>query len=888
MSQEAVVKNKKSIYIVWIIPVVAMIMAGWMIFKHYDEKGFDIKITFDDASGMAVGKTALMYNGIKIGQVSNMEMHPNDISKIDVTVTVEKVAQGVARAGNVFWKVEPKLSLTEVSGLSTILGGVYIGVMPETSDPVKLKASVPKYTFEALDDTPINIFNPGLLIYLHASTHDIKVGAPIMYRKMSIGKVLDSKLTDKGVDYTIQVNNKYKSLIKKDSQFWKISGMEIRASLAGIRVSMESLASVVAGGISVSSPIGSELQNKDHSEYKLYKDIDHLNLNKNIITLVSNDGYNIDIKAAHVFFKGSNAGDIIALDYNPATDKTTFQIKLKDKFYHLANKDARFWIVEPEMGLNGVNGLGAITRGPYVSFETTTKSKKMKNKFTLYKSPAKAIGKHFKLVADNSFSLKDGINVIHKNIIIGSLRTHKLARDNNKVLFDIVVAHKYKHLINNSSSFYIQGAMEVDASFEGMYLNIGSITSMVNSGIVLKTPDLKAKSTYKEFLLVENYKTFKNNQYTKDGGKTFTLVTNDLKSVKSGSPIIYKGIRVGKVLSFYLNKTTSEVELKIYIKREYSDQVNSSTNFFNVSGVEIKAGLNGVKLHTSSFESIVNGGIAFKTPLKADAVKNMHTFTLYRDKDAVDEKYIDISFLMNEDSSLKEGSAIVYKSVNIGQVKELKLIDDEVIIYAIVKEEHKNLLVKDSIFWTEDVEMSIDHIKNPSSIISGAFIKVLKGNSSEFSKRFSLASNSPAPTINKKGLRVLVKASRLSSLKVGSPVFYRQIQIGKVEGYGLSKDSKGVELKLFIDECYSYLVRDNSIFYNATAMGMDISLFGVKVSTETISTMIHGGITMVVPNNVKVKAQEMKEFKLHDAPEEDWIEYTPELINDNVGCVNSI
>ena len=138
MTQEAIVKNKKSIYIVWIIPLVAIVLAGWMIFKHYDSKGYEIIVTVESGDGLSIGKTPLVYNGIKIGHISDMSIHPGDISLIDVSILVDKSARGVSREGNVFWKVEPKLSLTEVSGLSTILSGVYIGIMPNTKDPKEL------------------------------------------------------------------------------------------------------------------------------------------------------------------------------------------------------------------------------------------------------------------------------------------------------------------------------------------------------------------------------------------------------------------------------------------------------------------------------------------------------------------------------------------------------------------------------------------------------------------------------------------------------------------------------------------------------------------------------------------------------------------------------
>lgn len=888
MSQNAQVKAKKSIYIVWVIPLVAMVLAGWMIFKHFDEKGSELVITFNNGNGMVVGKTALMYNGIKVGQVSDMRINKVDITKVDVTVTVDKLAaSGALRKGNVFWKVEPKLSLTEVSGLSTILSGVYIGVLIGSESREALLSQPIQTHFIANDEIPVNLFDEGVLFTLHAKEYDIKVGAPVIYKKINIGKIVDATLKEGSIEYLVHVEKKYTYLVKDTSKLWKISGVEIRASLAGLRVQMDSLASVIAGGIALSSPSEGKVITSRKNEYKLYESIKELNLAKEVITLVSNDGYNIDTKAANIFFKGSRAGNIISMDYDPSKDQTTFKIRLKSEFSHLANKDAHFWIVEPRIGLDSIEGLGAISQGPYINFETSSASKEMKHDFILHTSAPQINGKHFRLIANESYSLKSGVNVIYKDIIIGTLRKFKLTKNSEKVVFDVLIASKYTYLVNDSSRFHIEGATELDASYEGIYLNIGSLSSMVNSGIVLKTSNLKAKKHKRNFTLFEDFRALEEDTYVNDGGKKFSLLAKTLGSIQKGSPLIYKGIKVGKVVSFTLNKDKGLVDINVYVKKEYADQVNISTSFFNRSGIEVKAGLDGVKIQTGSVEAIMRGGIAFKTPLMAKEVKKSHVFTLYEDEDAVDDKYVDISFLMKEESSLKEGSAIVYKSIPVGQVKDLKLVDDEIIIQALIKEEHTNLLAQDSIFWVEDIHIGIDEVKNPSAILSGAFIKVLKGSSEINASKFSLSNTAPVATKNKEGLRVLVTGTKLSSLDIGSPVFYRQVKIGSVESFGLSPDAKGVELKLFIDKCYRYLVKEDSIFYNATAIGVDVSLLGVKISTETISTMINGGISMVTPESKGEPAKQMQSFKLHLDPEEDWLEYAPELINNDSSCTSS-
>lgn len=884
MSQKAVVKERKSIYVVWIIPIVAMLIAGWMIFKYYDNKGYEIVITFNSGDGITVGKTPLIYNGINLGMVNDVAINPEDISKVDVTVMVDKAAKGVARQGNVFWKVEPRLTLTEVTGLSTIFSGVYIGVMPGVNDAKKLLSLPYQYRFEAVEKEPVNILEPGLIVMLYADKSDIKAGAPVIFRKITVGKILEVKLTDKGVEYVARIKHKYSHLIKKNSSFWKISGVEVRASLAGLRVRMDSLASVVAGGIAFNSPPEGAAPADNQYRYRLFDSYGKAVLNADIITLVARSGYNIDAKASHVYFKGMEAGDIIAIDYDPDNDETTFKIRLKSSFRHLANKDAYFRIVEPHIGLNSIEGLDAIAQGRYITFETGSSSKELKQKFVLHQKMRPLSGMHLKLLATKSYNLKEGVDILYHDMIIGSVHSLRLAGDHEHIVLDIVIADKYKHLVNDTSNFYFQSAVETGASFDGFYFNLGSITSMIHGGIVVDTKDINARRTSDAFELIESYKKFQEREYIQSGGKTFILDADTLGSLKKGSPVTYKGINVGKVTGYELDKKSDRIRIKVYIEPEYADRVNTSTKFYNISGVEVKAGLEGLKIRTDSIESVVSGGIAFKTPLKENSVDKMHLFKLYADEDQADENYVRITLQMDTGFNLKEGSPIVYKSMTVGRIKSMKLKGAAVNAVALIDREYSSLFTKDTVLWIEKLEVGLTGVENASSLIGGPFLELLPGRSDELADHFFVSAVPPAPTINKDGLRVVVYGSRLSSLKIGSPVFYRQIRIGSVEQFRLSDDAASVELMLYIDRCYAYLVRRNSVFYNATALGMDVSLFGVKVSTETVTTMIEGGITLVTPDEPLEVSEEMRLFRLYDKPEESWLAWSPKLVNHEAMC----
>lgn len=883
MRQKAVVRKRRSIYIVWIIPFVAMAIAGWMTFKYYDEKGFDIVITFKSGEGFAVGKTPLMYKGIKVGQVSSIDVSAN-LTKVDVTITVDKQATGVARKGNVFWKVEPKVSLTEVTGLSTILSGAYISVMPAERKLSKLNILAYQDRFVAVEQEPIDIFEPGLLVKLHAQESGIREGAPILFRKMVVGKVLDVSLQEEGVDYLIHIENAYRHLIKMSSRFWKIDGLEIRASLSEVRVEMDSLATLLAGGITFDSPREAEPVTEHHSEFDLFNDLDEVNLDSEVIILKSQQGYNIDAESTKIYFKGMSAGYIVSIDYDAGADETTFKIKLRSAFKHLIHEGTYFWAVTPEVGLSTVKGLDAIVRGSYIAFDVHKGSEKSQKSFRLHDVPMPVMGKHFTLLSKRGHALKSGVGVKYNDIVIGSIYSMELTKDKQQMKIDIVIGKKYEELVNDSSTFYLQQAIESEISLDKMYFNVSPIETLIHGGIVLKTDVIGTKSTTRQFELLESSAAYEDKRYFQSGGKRFRLIADTLGSIKTGSAIYFKDIKVGKVIEYTLDKKSDKVEIKVYIEPKYADRINSSTRFYDISGIEIKAGLDGIDIRTDSLASILSGGIAFKTPLKANAVEEMHDFDLYKDERKADEKHVQISLQMDRGFDLKEGSKIIYKSMTVGRIKSMRLKGESVNAIALVDAEYAALFTKDALLWTEDLQVGLGGVVNASTMFSGPFLELLPGRSDELSDHFFVSAAAPARTIHQDGLRIVVSGVRLSSLKVGSPLFYRQVKVGSVEQFRLSDDARSVELMLYVDRCYAYLVRKNTIFYNATAMGMEVGVFGVKVSTETVNTMIQGGISFVTPDEALARAEEMRSFTLHDKAQESWLAWTPSLQNDEAMC----
>lgn len=255
----ATVKSGKwSFPVVWVVPVVAALVAGYLVYERVREFGPEITIKFEDASGVRTGQTPVRYRGVPVGEVTDVELS-EDRKHAVIKVRLRRPAVAIAREGSMFWIVRPEVGIRNITGLGTVITGPQIEVLPGTGNP--------KREFVGLDSPPVPSENEGLMIVL-LSSHlgSLKFGSPVFYRGIEVGAVRDTRLGDDAttVNIRVSIEKRYMNLVREGSKFWNVSGVDVSVGLLrGMEVSMESLGSLVAGGIAFSTP--EEQDEKDNS-----------------------------------------------------------------------------------------------------------------------------------------------------------------------------------------------------------------------------------------------------------------------------------------------------------------------------------------------------------------------------------------------------------------------------------------------------------------------------------------------------------------------------------------------------------------------------------------------------------------------------------------------
>jgi paraquat-inducible protein B len=250
LPQATVERPKRGrISVIWIIPIVAAIVALGIAVQRIRSEGPTIEIIFSAAEGIEAGKTLVKYKDVVIGRVTKVEL-TNDFAKVRVTAKIEKHAAGLMVDDASFWIVQPTVSLSGISGLGTLLSGNYIGFRPG-------KSTQSQTTFTALDVAPVITDERGSTFALKASDlGSLDIGSPIYYRRLPVGQVIAYELAPDGnsVEIKVFVKAPYDTYVYPETRFWSASGIDVSVGADGVNVRTESLVALLIGGLAFDIP----------------------------------------------------------------------------------------------------------------------------------------------------------------------------------------------------------------------------------------------------------------------------------------------------------------------------------------------------------------------------------------------------------------------------------------------------------------------------------------------------------------------------------------------------------------------------------------------------------------------------------------------------------
>lgn len=307
---EAMVRQRHGFSAIWLIPLIALTIAGWLGYSKLANQGPSITISFATAEGLEAGRTKVKFKDVEVGEVTKVQV-TNNLQNVVVTARMVPDLAPYMTEGTRFWVVKPRIGASGVSGLDTLVSGAFIEI-----DPGEGEAT---YTFDGLEDPPLVRFDvPGRQFILEADNlADLTRGAPIYYRGLEVGQVLGYEFSDdrERFDVPVFIRAPHDTLVRDSSRFWTLSAVRLQAGADGVGLEIGTLQSVFTGGIAFDSPdLGDVERAGEGQSFALYPDfssVGEARFTRSLPFLVQFDGSVRGLRAgAPVEIRGMKIGEV--------------------------------------------------------------------------------------------------------------------------------------------------------------------------------------------------------------------------------------------------------------------------------------------------------------------------------------------------------------------------------------------------------------------------------------------------------------------------------------------------------------------------------------------------------------------------------------------------
>ena len=868
---EAKQEIKKKFSLVWLLPLVILGILGYIAYDSYSKKGTNIVVYFKNAEGLKENITPLEYKGLTLGKVTKISMH-EDLKNVAVNILVNSdVAEYVANENSKFWIKKPTVSLTKISGLSTLISGYKIELSTSFKKQDDLKNIKHQWYFDGLDSQPDEEFEEnGYYVTLLANDKDnIDVGTPIFYNKYQIGEVVSKEFKGEEVYASIYIYDKYNYLVNKSSKFIMNEALKVSYGASGLNIEVGSLYSAIIGGITVVTTLKEDEKISKEDVQLLYSSKDDLK-KKIYFSLDFNDA-KIEEKTP-ILFKGIEIGKVTDIKLNE--DVLSTKAYVYEEYKYLLTKNSRFFVEEPSISFGGIKNLGNIIKGNYISLDY--KNGEFSNKFfgVTKKDLKKSLNTiKIDLVTDNLNSINERSKIYYKNIEIGRVDSYDLSNDYKSVKISILIDEKYKDLVNDNSKFYDMSSKLVEIKSFDLSVNYSGLESVLNGAVGLVSNKGEGKLSKKEFTLYQSYKDIEKVNRDKNSGFVVYTEFDNSFVVKENMAVIYKNQEIGFVKNIKFDDAVSKVELFIY--EDFRQYIKNTSRFFKKPKFDFKASLSGVLFEVDNFTSLLEGSIELDNSSKIP-LGNHEIYSSFDDMQMATNM---VTIVFDNVEGLQEDfSKIVYKGANIGKVKKISLNKNQKVeVKVIIDKDFKEFAKDGTIFYLKKPRISLQEVANVGSTVMAVNIGVIKSQNGEYQTKF--IGSDKEPSVNSHlGTIIKVEDKTASSVNVDSPIYYKNVQIGKVLKVDLSSDASKVVIDCLIYDKYTKFVRTNSEFYDISGFEMEFSIFsGSKIESNTITSIIKGGLVVVTPYEYKEIASSNDRFILNKTLRADWKTISPSI-----------
>lgn len=563
------------------------------------KRGIEVSVNIPTVAGLEAGRSDVYYQDHKIGILSALTTVEGNEDILKGTLLIDPNQANLLKTNSHIVLRNKKPNLGDLTDPQRFFRGDYFEIIPGDG--------AEQLNFDIIKENELLLKAPNTLVLTLTApeSYGVAEGQQVYYNNIAIGEIVKQNIDVDGVEYQIAIASTYRNLINPNTLFVAASNFDVSVGIDGVRFGAANPEKWLQGGIRIIAKkgLGEALKT-----YPLYKDTQNAesgitgNLVEPSITLKTSNLPSIS-KGSIVLYHQYEVGKITNI--TPQTNHFNVDVYIYPPYKHLLTDKSLFWVesaAQIDITPKGISiqatPIARSLKGA-ISFDNSGSGQ---NK-TLYSNElrAKSSGQAITLTTDDATNLSKGMSLRYLGLSIGEIENISLDTKTKKITAKALINPSYMNMIAKEGSVFKIISPQISAG------GIENLESLLQPYIDVEVGNGKAKTQFNLAQTTPNRNKFSN-------GVPFILETNDAMNLTEGSPVLYRGVEVGKINKFDLNSLGDRVLVHIAIQPKYQHLVRKNSEFWVSSGYDFSLGWKGAEFNTGSVQQLLKGGISFSTP----------------------------------------------------------------------------------------------------------------------------------------------------------------------------------------------------------------------------------------------------------------------------------
>lgn len=452
--------------------------------------GSPVRIVFKDGQGIEAGQTQIRHLGVPVGFVESAKL--NEATRtVDTVVRFNAEFEHLHTAGTLFTLIRPQISLNGVSGLETLISGVYIDCAPGLGTELASDFQGRSISDQRLTESLAE--REGIQVTLEAKNlPPLNPGAPLLYRGLIAGRIKAKQIGANGDPYFVMVIRKdFVKNVSQNTRFWQVPSVAVEAGPGVMKMEIAGLETLIQGGVAFDTFGAAEAPAETGAKFQLYPTESIARAISPAIRVAFENGQGLLAGQTQVRYLGLPVGLVESV--TSQSGKVEAVLRLNEGYDFLRREGSAFSIVRLNVSLNGVTGLETVVSGVYIECVPASGGKLIEN-FTgvsLAKAEFEAEEESgFEVIVTTSrTNISVDAPIFYRGIIVGKVGRKILSGDGQKVGLAVIIKPTYANLIRENTKFWDAGGMKVSMGFFSLKVQSASLDALARGAIAFATPN---------------------------------------------------------------------------------------------------------------------------------------------------------------------------------------------------------------------------------------------------------------------------------------------------------------------------------------------------------------------------------------------------------------